>query len=513
MLPEERYKLVRVLGQGGMGTVYEAEDRRLPGKRWAVKEIRAEELGKDGLAKEAATLIQLSHPNLPHIVDYFVSQDGSCGYVVMEQIDGVTLEQHFAGKKGKLTPQEVVHIATQLCDVLAYLHECFPDPIIHRDLKPANVLVDEHERIVLIDFGTARRYQPKADKDTVQIGTLGFAAPEQLAGGHIDPRTDLYALGAIMFYLLSGGQFPMMAAGAIEEELQGVPAPLIAVIDRLLRTDREERYAAAKAVKDALHQAMREWERDKGVDGRWMRLTYGRKRLLVLLSLYPGAGSTMIGLTISGLLRKYRIAHTYMEHPAAESVLAQWLGPKANGDALTSWLLNEYKEQDWCRDAAAQLKLLFSQETPVLIVDASHVWDDNTVHELLEMADEILITAGPRQLIYGLDATMQRMAMMSAWAEEGRRLSLMWNGAPKGIKPPEQLREIPYTHVVTLPHDERIVRGEWLFNPEWMIRGESDRAWYGALERWLMNKTEEWKLSTTRRKRSFLFGGKKQKKG
>src|SRR5688572_3320891 len=108
--------MIGVLGQGGMGMVYEAEDRRLQGKRWAIKEVRASDFGIHGIAKEVETLIQLSHPNLPRIVDYFVSEDGKIGYLVMDRINGQTMEQKFQQNGRRFDLLEMIDYSLQLCD-------------------------------------------------------------------------------------------------------------------------------------------------------------------------------------------------------------------------------------------------------------------------------------------------------------------------------------------------------------------------------------------------------------
>lgn len=208
MLLNGRYRIVRVLGRGGMGTVYLARQTTL-NTVVAVKEVR----GRDALdpeyratldlcVQEARFLVGLSHANLPRVMDAFVEEDRF--YLVMEFVEGVTLYQRLEEARGSLLDvSEVVDWGLQVADVLAYLHSQGP-PIIFRDLKPANIMVSPDGSIRLIDFGIARRFQPGADKDTAVLGSLGYSPPEQFGKRQTDPRADIYAFGATLHHLLTG---------------------------------------------------------------------------------------------------------------------------------------------------------------------------------------------------------------------------------------------------------------------------------------------------------------------
>ena len=202
-----RYKVASILGQGGMGAVYLVEDQRLFDKKLALKELldilpdpaaRAQALQQ--FQQEAKLLAYLSHPNLPHISDYF--NESGRQYLVMEYVDGQTLEAILQKTSGFLPEAQAVEWAIQVCDALEYLHGETP-PIIFRDLKPANIMLDKSKRIKLIDFGIARLFRPGKTKDTQAMGTPGYAAPEQSGTGQSDVRSDVYALGATLHYLLT----------------------------------------------------------------------------------------------------------------------------------------------------------------------------------------------------------------------------------------------------------------------------------------------------------------------
>jgi serine/threonine protein kinase len=207
-LLNERYKILEALGQGGMGTVYKAEHVRLH-SIVAVKEIHGlggdeaqNRLELDRCEHEARFLVRLNHPNLPKVTDAFIEND--CFYLVMEYIEGVTLETRLNAAQGRpLDVLQSVEWGLQIADVLAYLHTQEP-PIIFRDLKPSNVMLLPDSSIKLIDFGIARLFQPGASKDTSLLGSVGYSPPEQFGKGQTDARSDVYAFGATLHHLLTG---------------------------------------------------------------------------------------------------------------------------------------------------------------------------------------------------------------------------------------------------------------------------------------------------------------------
>ncbi|MCB0057826.1 MAG: protein kinase, partial [Caldilineaceae bacterium] len=177
-----RYLVVRRLGQGGMGAVYLVSDQRLAGKQYALKEMSDQAIADpverqaalEAFQQEAAMLAALNHANLPQVTDYFT--DGGNQYLVMEFVQGQTLEKKLEVTRGPLPEPIVRRYAEQLCDVLVYLHGQHP-PIIFRDLKPANIMVlPGDKQIKLIDFGIARHFKPGKRKDTQAMGTPGYAA-------------------------------------------------------------------------------------------------------------------------------------------------------------------------------------------------------------------------------------------------------------------------------------------------------------------------------------------------
>ncbi|HNJ40498.1 MAG TPA: FHA domain-containing serine/threonine-protein kinase [Acidobacteriota bacterium] len=204
-----RYRVVKRIGGGGMGNVYLVQDTRLNNRQRALKEMigsfaddSSRQKAVQDFHREAELLASLEHPSIPTIYDYF-DADGRY-YLVMKFVPGGDLEVKMRKNGGKIEERQVVEWAIQICDVLHYIHNQNP-PIIYRDLKPANLMIDDTmqpDRIVLVDFGIARFVAP-TQKGVTAIGTMGYAPPELFAG-KVEPRSDVYSLGATMFHLLTG---------------------------------------------------------------------------------------------------------------------------------------------------------------------------------------------------------------------------------------------------------------------------------------------------------------------
>lgn len=189
-----KYKIIRCIGKGGMSKVYLAQDVRLH-TFWAVKEvIKRGRIYVNSLHTEAKIILQLHHPALPRVVDILEDDDTIC--LVMDYIEGHTLNE-----LGKQEEDVVYDWAIQVTKALLYLHNQDP-PIIYRDMKPENIIVTQDGHIKIIDFGTARTYKESQNKDTVVLGTKGYAPPEQYIN-QTDVRSDIYALGMTLYFMLS----------------------------------------------------------------------------------------------------------------------------------------------------------------------------------------------------------------------------------------------------------------------------------------------------------------------
>ncbi|HEY4032798.1 MAG TPA: serine/threonine-protein kinase [Ktedonobacteraceae bacterium] len=203
-----RYRLIALIGKGGFGAVYKAEDTIFARRLVAVKEMipGPEQLPasiKDLLEQEALMLARLMHAQLPRIYDYFTEQKRY--YLVMDYIEGLTLEQYAKqAPDSRLPLVQVLGYGIQLCNVLEYLHSRKPHPIIFRDLKPSNIIVGVDGILYLIDFGIARFFKVGQAHDTMSFVSPGYAAPEQYGQEQTTVRTDIYSLGATLHRLLSG---------------------------------------------------------------------------------------------------------------------------------------------------------------------------------------------------------------------------------------------------------------------------------------------------------------------
>src|SRR5688572_18672569 len=284
-----RYNIERVLGKGAMGVVYEGVDPRL-GRRVAIKTILKSHLDDDTakdfamrFVREAQAVARLNHPNIVQVYDF--GEEGDIAYLVMEFIRGKELKNFFDANE-RFDLKEAVRVMCELCDALDFAHQA---GIIHRDIKPANVMLDHQARTKLTDSGVARVQD--TDKTSVErtqagtmVGTPAYMSPEQITGGTIDKRTDVFSAGIILYQFLTGEK-PFTGSGAwtiakkiIQEEpplpssLNNAITPLFdAVVNKALAKDPEQRFQSAKdlaiALKRALEGKAEEEDADRTVIG------------------------------------------------------------------------------------------------------------------------------------------------------------------------------------------------------------------------------------------------------
>ena len=254
-LVDGKYKILNVIGHGGMSVVYMAINEKA-NKTWAIKEVRKDgkldfEEVKQGLTVETNMLKKLRHNNLPSIVD--VIEDEDTFIIVMDYIEGKPLSD--AIQEYGAQPQEsVIKWAKQLCNVLGYLHSQTP-AIIYRDMKPSNVMLKPDGNLVLIDFGIAREYKEQNLADTTCLGTIGYAAPEQFGGrGQTDARTDIYCLGATLHHLITGQDpcKPPYARYPIRHYNGALSTGLEEILLKCTRDNPEERYQSCAELMYAL---------------------------------------------------------------------------------------------------------------------------------------------------------------------------------------------------------------------------------------------------------------------
>jgi serine/threonine protein kinase len=267
------YKVLSLLGHGGMGEVYLANDTKL-GRRVALKLLSTQD--KRRLRRfevEARSASALNHPNVCVIHEIGETDDGR-HFITMEHIDGVTLRQRLA--TGPLSPTEAIDIALQIASALSAAHHA---GVVHRDIKPENVMLRSDGYVKVLDFGLAKLTERSdlicnTDVPTlpvsaqgVLIGTINYLSPEQARGEEVDERTDIWSLGVVLYEMLSGlmpftGQTPSHAVVAILESEPAslrdlspkLPAELDWILKNALRKDREQRYQSADEFARGLRQ-------------------------------------------------------------------------------------------------------------------------------------------------------------------------------------------------------------------------------------------------------------------
>ena len=292
-----KYRILSVVGRGGMSTVYLARNERA-NKNWAVKEVRKSGVNQDqvveqSLLTEVEIMKHLNNPHLPSIIDVIDIDDTFV--IVMDFVEGNSLEKVL--EHGSVSEIQVIDLAKQLCDVLLYLHSCNP-PIIYRDMKPSNVVLRPDGVVMLLDFGTAKEYKYDESGDaTTCLGTRGYAAPEQYGGhGRTDARTDIYCLGATLYHLVTGkhpsSEPYMKPVRKINPKLS---EGLEKIIQKCTRQNPEERYQSCAELKfdlDHVEEIGRKAQRKRN---RNLGLFFGS----VLMAVFGIAGMTGFKIAVS----------------------------------------------------------------------------------------------------------------------------------------------------------------------------------------------------------------------
>jgi serine/threonine protein kinase len=254
---QNRYRITCLLGQGGMGAVYLAHDTRFSQRQVAVKiNTDAAPDARAQFQVEANLLAGLRHPNLPDVTDHFILPDGR-QTLVMAYVPGETLTAIVA-RHNPLDERTVLEWLGQVLDALIYMHQQYP-PVLHRDIKPDNIKITPEGRAMLVDFGLARFYLPGQKTATgARAGSDGYAPVEQYIGG-TDARSDVYSLGATLYFALTGHDPPAAPALAAGETLPRprrfnprISARTEAVITQAMQQSASQRYQTADAMQRAL---------------------------------------------------------------------------------------------------------------------------------------------------------------------------------------------------------------------------------------------------------------------
>src|SRR6185436_4328901 len=263
---QARYRIIRQLGQGGMGAVYEAVDERLDTTVALKETFFAEEKLRKQFEREARLLARMHHPALPRVSDHFNEGEGQ--FLVMQYIAGEDLSVMLTARNAPFSESEVARWADQLCDALDYLHTQDPQ-IIHRDIKPQNLKLTARGQIVLLDFGLAKGSVGQLTAVTTSASIFGYTpnyAPlEQVQGKGTDARSDIYALGATLYHLVTNVKPPdaLSRASAIvngqtdpllpaNEVCPEVNVGLANVLNKAMSQKRDDRFATANDMRRAL---------------------------------------------------------------------------------------------------------------------------------------------------------------------------------------------------------------------------------------------------------------------
>ena len=254
-LLQGQYRILKTIGGGASGTVYLVEDLKLPHVRWAIKELNTRNFPLQEVScalsmfeREKEILKSLNHPGVPKFIDSFSHENSH--YIVMEHIEGDTLDEILKRKGVPLAPDEVIPWALQIAKTLEYLHTQLPFPVIFRDLKPSNIILSSGGKIKLIDFGIARHFRANRTKDTQSFGTPGFSPPEQYGISQSDARSDIFSFGATLYSLLTNADMTAFdfTYPPIKILAPVVPTWLAEMIMRCLSRNPGDRYHSATEI-------------------------------------------------------------------------------------------------------------------------------------------------------------------------------------------------------------------------------------------------------------------------
>jgi serine/threonine protein kinase len=253
---QSRYKITKLIGQGGMGAIYLADDTRFSNRVCVIKEMldnftdeEQRTMATSNFLREADMLASLHHDGIPEVYDRF--SEGNRHYLVMEYIQGIDLEQRIEQSDEPFDEKLVLGWGVQICDILSYLHNQKPS-IIYRDMKPANLILTKSGKIYMVDFGIARFFNPI--KKGTMVGTQGYAPPEQYRG-LMEPRSDIFALGATMHHLLTNRdpqEEPPFSFPRVRELNPSVSSATEKLIEKALEKDVSDRFETAEDMLKAI---------------------------------------------------------------------------------------------------------------------------------------------------------------------------------------------------------------------------------------------------------------------
>lgn len=427
-----KYKILNVVGKGGMSVVYLAMNERA-NKQWAIKEVRKDgmqsfEVVKQNLVAETDLLKKLNHPHLPSIIDVIDCDDTFL--IVMDYIEGNPLSKALE-TSGAQNQDDVIEWAKQLCDVLGYLHSRKP-PIIYRDMKPSNVMLKPDGNVMLIDFGTAREFKYSSVADTTCLGTQGYAAPEQFGGhGQTDARTDIYCLGATMYHLVTGHNpaTPPYEMYPIRQWNPMLSSGLEEIILKCTQRNPEDRYQSCAELLYALdHYKDLDIENKKVQSFKWK--TFLASFIMTIVMLVGTIGFSA-GLTV-------QTSSTYESYIAnGDSAVSQDAAEKYYLDAINVDSANPLAYQKLLERCTSDSKL--SEDEYNTIKDAIYEHEDELKSKYpSEYADNVAYKLG--QALYFSYVPSSQKSESENFSMAGITVSQRWLDIAQKMGSTEQIK-------------------------------------------------------------------------
>lgn len=427
-----KYKILNVVGKGGMSVVYLAMNERA-NKQWAIKEVRKDgmqsfEVVKQNLVAETDLLKKLNHPHLPSIIDVIDCDDTFL--IVMDYIEGNPLSKALE-TSGAQNQDDVIEWAKQLCDVLGYLHSRKP-PIIYRDMKPSNVMLKPDGNVMLIDFGTAREFKSTSVADTTCLGTQGYAAPEQFGGhGQTDARTDIYCLGATMYHLVTGHNpaTPPYEMYPIRQWNPMLSSGLEEIILKCTQRNPEDRYQSCAELLYALdHYKDLDIENKKVQSFKWK--TFLASFIMTIVMLVGTIGFSA-GLTV-------QTSSTYESYIAnGDSAVSQDAAEKYYLDAINVDPANPLAYQKLLERCTSDSKL--SEDEYNTIKDAIYEHEDELKSKYpSEYADNVAYKLG--QALYFSYVPSSQESKSENFSTAGITVSQRWLDIAQKMGSTEQIK-------------------------------------------------------------------------
>ncbi|GFZ29482.1 hypothetical protein CSC2_00080 [Clostridium zeae] len=242
---DDKYEVIKIIGSGGMGTVYLCKNLRLD-NLWAIKETeKCDDINIDILS-ECNILKNLNHPGIPRIVDIFYEK--SYVYLVEDYVEGKTLFE-YVNDEQEIDLETIKTIILEISEIIDYLHSLNP-PIIYRDLKPSNIIINSSGKVFLVDFGISKIYKVDSDSDTICMGSSGYAAPEQHGLAQSCRQTDIYGMGMVMYFMLTG-KVPFSGAEPFFDENydKNINKDIVKIIKKCVQPEIKDRYSSVSDLK------------------------------------------------------------------------------------------------------------------------------------------------------------------------------------------------------------------------------------------------------------------------